>query len=745
MLRWIRTTALPPIQLALMLIVLFYTLRFPSPITLFLLGFLCWRLFWKHSRAVIQASLMILVPFGFFFVAQRYLAAQANHSAPESISQLQMIPDSIAVNGDRLSFRAKEAGQTYQFFYKLKTQEEQAFFQKLSQPVRLTVEAEVSEAESQRNFNGFDYQAYLETQGIYKTVQVKTISEIVPVHSWNVFDLLSKWRRSALVYIHQQFPNPMRHYMSGLLFGHLDKDFDQMGDLYSGLGIIHLFALSGMQVGFFVDKFRWLLLRLGLTQETVDWLQLPFSLFYAGMTGFSASVIRSLIQKNLANQGFSGLNNLGLTVLISFVLMPNFLLTAGGVLSFGYAFILTMQDFEHLTGIKRALSEAFALSLAILPVLIWYFATFQPLSILLTFAFSLLFDVLFLPLLSLVFLLSPLWKIAELNSLFVGLEGIIRWVAGLASRPLVFGKPSLLVLVFLLISLGLLYDFWQHKKARVGLGVLIIGLFLITKCPLTNEVTVVDIGQGDSIFLRDMKGRNVLIDVGGKVSFSGKEAWQQAQSDSNAERTLIPYLKSRGVSKIDTLVLTHTDTDHIGDLLPVAKNFDIGQIWVSSGSLTKADFVKTLESLGVPVHVTKVGDQIPICDSYLEVLYPREIGDGGNNDSIVLYGQLLQTRFLFTGDLEHGELDLIKAYPNLRVDVLKAGHHGSKGSSYPEFLDHIKPQIGLFSAGKNNRYKHPHPETVARFDERNITTYRTDQQGAIRFHGWKTWQVETVR
>ena len=98
----------------------------------------------------------------------------------------------------------------------------------------------------------------------------------------------------------------MRNYMTGLLLGHLDTDFEEMNELYSSLGIIHLFALSGMQVGFFMDAFKKLLLRLGLTQEKLKWLTYPFSLIYAGLTGFSASVIRSLLQKLLAQHGIKG-------------------------------------------------------------------------------------------------------------------------------------------------------------------------------------------------------------------------------------------------------------------------------------------------------------------------------------------------------------------------------------------------------------------------------------------------------
>ncbi len=183
----------------------------------------------------------------------------------------------------------------------------------------------------------------------------------------------------------------------------------------------------------------------------------------------------------------------------------------------------------------------------------------------------------------------------------------------------------------------------------------------------------------------------------------------------------------------------------MGDLLAVAKAVEIGTIYVSPGSVTDADFVEKLRAVNAPVRVVQVGDRLPIFDSHLEVLYPKLTGDGGNDDSIVLYGRLLQANFLFTGDLEQSELELVETYPTLPVDVLKAGHHGSKGSSYPEFLDHIKAKIALVSAGVNNRYKHPHQETLERFAHEKMDVYRTDQQGAVRFRGWQQWRIETVK
>lgn len=742
-----RLSKLPcqPVHLAVLAVAAYFAVHSFSLLTMGLFSLLLAVFGVRQGKTVFLKTLPLLALCGLFFGYQKVQWERADQSATEQVTTVQVIPDTIDINGDSLSFRGRADGQTYQVFYKLTSQEEQTYFQKLTGLVQLEVEAEISLPAGQRNFKGFDYQAYLKTQGIYRTVKITAIKKIVPVQSWNVFDWLSNWRRQALVYVKTNFPAPMSHYMTGLLFGDLDSDFDQMSDLYSSLGIIHLFALSGMQVGFVIDKFRWILLRLGLTKETVDKLQIPFSLVYASLTGFSVSVVRSLVQKILGNLGLRKLDNFAVTVFVCLLILPRFLLTAGGVLTFTYAFLLTVFDFEDLGQVKKAAVESLSISLGILPVLMTYFYAFQPLSILLTFAFSFVFDVLLLPGLSVIFLLSPIVKITWVNGFFVFMEKIIVWVADLGLRPWILGKPSELVLLLLLVSLFLLYDFHRRKKWLLGLSLVLALLFFITKHPLENEVTVVDIGQGDSIFLRDMRGRTVLIDVGGRVDFAAKEAWQERPRQANAERTLIPYLHSRGVDRIDSLVLTHTDTDHVGDVLEVAKQVQIGRIYVSPGSLTVPDFVATLKEINVPVHVVEVGERLPIFDSYLEVLYPDGTGDGGNNDSIVLYGRLLKTNFLFTGDLDQGELDLIESYPNLPVDVLKAGHHGSKGSSYPEFLDHIEAKIALVSAGENNRYKHPHQETLERFDSRNIQVYRTDQQGAIRFRGWREWRIETVR
>lgn len=746
MLQWIKNFPIPLIYLSFLLLWLYYAIFSVSYIALLNFVFLLVCLFIQFPWKSAIKALVICSVFGTWFLFQTWQQTQASQDLVASVEKVRILPDTIKVNGDSLSFRGKTDGRTFQVYYKLQSEEEKEQFQALTELYEIELEGKLSEPEGQRNFGGFDYQAYLKTQGIYQTLTIKSIQSMKKISSWDIGENLSSIRRKAVVWIKTKFPDPMRNYMTGLLFGHLDTDFEEMNELYSSLGIIHLFALSGMQVGFFMDGFKKLLLRLGLTQEKLKWLIYPFSLIYAGLTGFSASVVRSLLQKLLAQHGVKGLDNFALTVLVLFIIMPNFFLTAGGVLSCAYAFILTMTSKEG-EGLKAVARESLVISLGILPILSLYFAEFQPWSILLTFVFSFLFDLVFLPLLSILFILSFVYPVTQLNLVFEWLESIIRLVSQMASRPLVFGQPNTWLLILLLVSLALVYDFRKNVKRLAGFSLFIVGLFFLTKHPLENEITMLDVGQGESIFLRDVTGKTILIDVGGKAESDKKiQAWQEKATTSNAQRTLIPYLKSRGVDKIDQLILTNTEKEHVGDLLEVTKAFHVGEILVSKGSLTQQEFVAELQATQTKVRSVTGEENLPIFGGSLEVLSPRKIGDEGNEDSLVLYGKLLDKHFLFTGNLkEKGEKDLLKQYPDLEVDILKAGQHGSKTSSSQAFLEKLKPHITLISVGKRNRAKLPHQETLTRLETIKSKIYRTDQQGAIRFKGWNSWQIESVR
>ena len=489
--QWISRFPIPKIYLSFLLLWLYYAIFSASVLALLGFVFLLVCLFFQFPWKTVTKILLICGLFGSWFAFQKWQQEEASKHLVDSVDTVRILPDTINVNGDSLSFRGKADGRLFQIYYKLQSEAEKEDFQQLTDIYEITLEGKLASPQGASNFAGFDYRNYLKSQGIYQTLTISKISDMQATSSWDIGENLSSLRRKAVVWIKRIFPDPMRNYMTGLLLGYLDTDFEEMNELYSSLGIIHLFALSGMQVGFFMNAFKKSILRLGLTQEKFKWLAYPFSLFYAGMTGFSASVIRSLLQKILAQHGFKGLDNFAITVLLLFIVMPNFFLTAGGVLSCAYAFILTMTSKEG-QGIKAIARESFIISLGILPILSFYFSEFQPWSILLTFVFSFLFDMVLLPLLSILFCLSCIYPITQFNFLFEWLENIIRYISQLSTRPLVFGQPSLWVLVFLLISLALIYDYRKNLKKISMLGIVAISFFLITKHPLENEITVLD-------------------------------------------------------------------------------------------------------------------------------------------------------------------------------------------------------------------------------------------------------------
>ena len=736
MLQWISRFPIPKIYLSFLLLWLYYAIFSASVLALLGFVFLLVCLFFQFPWKTVTKVLLICSIFGSWFIFQKWQQEEANRNLLDTVDTVRILPDTIKVNGDSLSFRGKAEGRLFQVYYKLQSEVEKENFQQLSELHEIVMKGKLSSPQGASNFAGFDYRNYIKTQGIYQTLTISEIVELKQISSWDIGENLSSLRRKAVVWIKRNFPDPMSNYMTGLLLGHLDIDFEEMNELYSSLGIIHLFALSGMQVGFFMDSFKKSLLRLGLTQEKFKWLAYPFSLFYAGLTGFSASVIRSLLQKLLAQHGFKSLDNFALTILILFLIMPNFFLTAGGVLSCAYAFILTMTG-EEVAGIKGLIRESCIISLGILPILSFYFSEFQPWSILLTFAFSFLFDMVLLPLLSILFCLSFIYPITQFNFLFEWLENIIRYISQLSTRPLVFGQPSLWNLILLLITLALIYDYRKNVKKISMLVIVAISLFLVAKHPLENEITVLDMEQGRSIFLRDMTGKTILLDVGEKLAVEKKEVWQEKVNTSNAKRSLIPYLKSRGVAKIDQLVLTTSDTKQLDHVFEISKAVELGEILVTEETLSKREFMDKLKESKVNLRSIKKGESLFIFGSSLEAITSQ---NSDEKDSMVLYGKLLNQTFLVTGNIE--EKFLTSHYPKLQADVVITHQQASKKKTDIEIFKNVHPKITVISVDKKKKFKEKNGESNRELEN---SIYKTDQKGAIRFKGWTTWNVETVQ
>lgn len=249
--------------------------------------------------------------------------------------------------------------------------------------------------------------------------------------------------------------------------------------------------------------------------------------------------------------------------------------------------------------------------------------------------------------------------------------------------------------------------------------------------------------QGRSTFLRDMTGKTILIDVGREKESEKKEVWQEKFSSSTAQRNLIPYLKSRGVSKIDQLVLTTSDAQQLGNLRELTKAFEIDKVLLPEGILEQKDFIEKLKTSKVKVGSIKKVEDLSIFGSRLEVGYLSRDKSGGNSDFLFLHGKLLNQTFLFANNIKEKELS--KQYPNLQVDVVITGQTASKGQSDLENFNMLNPKITIISADQKKNFKTQHQASVLEKGDKTSKFHHTNQQGAIRFKGWTTWNYETIQ
>jgi competence protein ComEC len=253
------------------------------------------------------------------------------------------------------------------------------------------------------------------------------------------------------------------------------------------------------------------------------------------------------------------------------------------------------------------------------------------------------------------------------------------------------------------------------------------------------ETTILDVGQGDSLFVVSPRGRTLLIDGGG--AFGGFPGQEQRNGIDPGEEAVSPYLWSRGFQKIDVVALTHAHQDHLGGLTAILQNFRVGQLWigreVASAALGKLEGLA--RDRGIPVEYEVRGKSFSWDGVEAEFLWPATSpGDvaplAKNNDSLVLRLHYGNRTLLLPGDAEKDAERAILAENSeaeLQADVLKVGHHGSKNSTMPEFLAAVRPRVAIISAGEGNPYGHPSPELVRRLERAGVRILRTDRDGAV--------------
>ena len=249
------------------------------------------------------------------------------------------------------------------------------------------------------------------------------------------------------------------------------------------------------------------------------------------------------------------------------------------------------------------------------------------------------------------------------------------------------------------------------------------------------EVSVLDVGQGDSIFTAFPDGRTMLIDGGGQP---GSE-WVGGQRSGLdvGEQVVSPYLWSRGIKHLDVVALTHAHHDHLDGLHSVLQNFRVGELWIGRDEETHAfeELLKEARERGVPVVHEVSGSKFDWDGVTGDVLWPADltpVNEASNDDSLVLRLEDGSVRFLLAGDIQKKvEQRLVKEDAGITADFLKVPHHGSKTSSTPDFVAAVAPKVAVVSAGEANPFGHPAPGTVERYAQAGVRLLRTDRDGAV--------------
>ena len=471
-----------------------------------------------------------------------------------------------------------------------------------------------------------------------------------------------------------------------------------------------------------------------------------FLSFYMLLIGFGISSFRAYIMLMLLfisrfiKRVYSASRALAFAAVLTLSINPKYVFEAGFLLSYGAVvsilvimpIISTAFKNRHL--LKSGIFLTFSIQLGLMPITAYLFYEQSSYSIFLNIIIiPMMLPLLLIGILASIFSLIsvPITAILlKISSLIIGLFTLIcRFTDRLYFSHIVFGRPEMavillyyIVLIFLLIYI----KFFRHKKKVLFASSFLLVFILSFHNRSRLVITVLDVGQGDGIVIEIPNSDKVYLIDGGSTSKA-----------DGAASSITSFLKSRGYSKIDVHILTHSDLDHLlGIKNMISDNFKVNRAVLPKINNKDENYLKFesfLKKNKINTLYIKRGDKISVNSLELKCLHPDTdfIAENANAYSTVLYLNYKNFDMLFTGDLEkNGESEIMKnRLPKL--DVLKVAHHGSKNSTDNSFLDKTEPKIALISCGYKNIYRHPHKELLDRLKFNNIITYRTDINGSI--------------
>ena len=633
------------------------------------------------------------------------------------------------IDGDKLSLElyGKEKILCNYYFSNIDELNEFKNIYKLGDYIK--VEGSLKEPSKNTIFNNFNYKEYLRYEKINYLFDINKITKLR-----NNNKLRYKIKNTIIDNIDKSIN---RNYLYTFILGNNKYIDKEVMDSFRKNGISHLFAVSGMHI----SLISLILLKIFDKFKFKNLLVMFFIIFYMFLTDFSPSILRAGIFFILLffNKKFNlKISNVELMLIlfpICIFIDPFIIYKIGFQYSFiiSFTLILFSEIINNIDGkIKKLFTISFISFIVSIPITVNNFYEINILSIMLNIFFVPIVSSFILPI-TFLSLLIPL----ELFKSFIDIFEIIS--LSLSKIDLfVITLSKINIFVIILYYIVIYYVFYRMKlKKYKSVLLLILIIFVQFIYPSFNnnmEITFIDVGQGDSIFMKFPNNKfNVLIDTGGSINYE-KENWKNRNGNYSISKSIITYLKSIGVSKLDYLILSHGDYDHMGESINLVNDFKIEKVIFNCGEYNdlEKELIKVLDKKKIKYY--SCIKELNIDNNKLFFLNNKDYGKENDNSSVI-YTELSNYKFLFMGDAGvEVEEDLIEKYNIQDIDVLKVGHHGSKTSSSKNFINEINPKYSIISVGKTNRYGHPNKEILNNLDTSKV--YRTDQDGSIMFKVW---------
>lgn len=578
------------------------------------------------------------------------------------------------------------------------------------------------------NPNLFSYRKYLASKGIFKEVKIEKIDQRRRTRNF-----LLDMRNSFYNYIHKIFDNNLSKrsadFVVSVILGENLIENDSIRDL----GLSHILAVSGLHMDML---FFFILILFGRFNYRYAYgLGLFLALIYGYLIGFPFSVIRVIGLNMISFLAFlynKPMDKIkALLIIGSGILLINPFagLNAGFILTFAASFAVYLvypkiKNHFSKSYIGESLAFTSSIQLALFPFMIYYYGSFNLVSILANFlilpVFSLSMYIIFI----IIFAYPLLGSFLKL--LFIGLNLLIESILNMTELlnkikflTLDFRKPHILlafygfILIIIVLNLGI-----SRAKAHANIILLSIMVLIFPLGKERGEISyqMIDIGQGDAFLLND-KGSYYMIDVGGP----------KYKNYDSGEEILIPYLNSLGIREIEGIFISHEDKDHMGNLDLVWDNFQVNNIYTNK---LNEDSLRKYKP-----HILKKGDRIKLKSGYITVI-DEGYDSNENANSMGLILDIRSVKIMTLGDLPSEFERNIKD----TAHILKLSHHGSKTSTKREFVEQVNPKVVLISAGRNNVYGHPHKEVLDNVYDRKIYNSQTDGMVEMRFN--KDFEIE---